>query len=285
MARRGPVALRASLLLLRAAAFLVPRRLRDAWLQEWDAEVRHRWQRLERRGQFGREAEFDVLRQAVGALPDAAWLRRQLTADADFLHDARHALRLLRRNAGFAATVVCVLGLAVGGSTAVFSLAEAVLWRPLPLTEPERVVTLWQTNAREGLDEDDVSPANFLDWRERVRSIRPLAAAVPSGYDLNEGAEPEVVLAMRVTEGFFEALGARAARGRLFRPEENEAGRHRVAVMSHALWKRFGGDPGLVGREIRLDGEPYTVVGVLPPDFVLGLLSARAERGLFTPSA
>jgi putative ABC transport system permease protein len=282
-ARPGFV-LRACLALLRAASRLVPRHQREGWLHEWRAEVLHRWQKLEERRELGARAQAELARRVMGALPDAVWLRRQLTLDADLVHDLRHGLRVLRREGGSTVAAACVLGLGLGASTAVFGVVDALLLRPLPYREPDRIVTLWQTHPQRPGERGEVAPANFLDWRERLRAFEHVAAANPWAYDYTGGAEPEVVFAIRVTEGFLEALGTTPVHGRGFLPEEYRAGRERVALVAHGLWqRRFGGDPGVVGRAIPLDGQPYTVVGVLPADFEPGLLPTAGERGLYTP--
>ncbi len=284
MSERPGFVLRTCLALLRVASRLVPRHQREGWLAEWRAEVLHRWGRLEARQQLGPRQQAEIARRVMGALPDAVWLRRQLTLDADLVHDLRHGLRGLHRGGGPALAAASVLALGLGAATAVFGVADALLLRPLPYREPERIVTLWQTHAkRPGLLEE-VAPANFLDWRERLRSFEQVAAANPWAYDYTGGAEPEVFFAIRVSEGFLEALGTTPQLGRGFLREEYRAGRENVALLAHGLWqRRFGGDPGIVGRSIPLDGASYTVVGVLPADFEPGLLPTSGERGLLTP--
>ena len=282
--RPGGVVLRACLALLRAASRLVPAHQRERWLGEWEAEVLHRWRWLEGRRSLGPREQVDLARRVMGALPDAVWLRRQLTADAELIHDLRHGFRVLKRDGGGALAAATVLALGLGASTAVFGVVDALLLRPLPYREPDRIVTLWQTHAKRPGQLDDVSPANFLDWRERLRAFEHVAAANPYAYDYTGGAEPEVFFAIRVSEGFLEALGATPMLGRGFLPEEYRAGRENVALLAHGLWRRrFGSDPGVVGRTIPLDGTAFTVVGVLPADFEPRLLPTAGERGIFTP--
>jgi putative ABC transport system permease protein len=279
---REPLVLRLCLHVLGAVARVVPDRQRAGWRQEWEAEVRHRWSGLEARRELDWRAQMSLFHRVLGCLPDAAWLRRQLTADADLVHDLRQGIRLVRRDPAFAATAVLVLGLGLGASTAVFAVVDVLLLRSLPYPDPGAIVTLWQTNPRQG-DRDDVAPANFLDWRERSRSFAAIAAAVPYAYDYYDGPEPELLKGVRVTEGFFEIFGARPLLGRTLDAEDYRSGRN-VLVLSHGLWKqRFGGDPAIVGRSVRLDESSWTVVGVLPPDFDPGLPSAdRTTRCVWT---
>ncbi len=280
----SPWPLRLGVLVLRALSPLVPPSRREAWLQEWDAELRHRWARLETLGPVGWGPRLELLRRVSGALPDAAWLRRQFTLDSDLAHDLRHGLRLLRRGPGFALAATLVLALAHGSAIALFAVLDALVVRPLPYPDPDRLVTLWQTNPRERLAKDDLSPGNFLDWRERARSFEGLAAAIPWSLDWIDSKEPEAWPGIQVTEGFFDLLGTPPALGRLFDRDEHVKGRSNVLLLSHALWTtHFGGDPGVVGRTVRFDEGVYTVVGVLPSGFDLGLLPRSGGRWWFSP--
>jgi len=185
------------------------------------------------------------------------------------IQDLSIALRQLRRKPGFAAVAVLTLALGIGASTAIFAAVDSVLLRPLPYPDADRLVTLWQHDREAGIETDEVAPANFLDWRERSRSFETMAAAVPFGMDLADPEEgPEALGTWLVTEGFFDLLGVPALLGRTFVPEEHRAGGPRAVVLSHRFWRsRFGGDPELVGQILPLDGEPHTVVGVMPPEF------------------
>ncbi len=281
---REPATLRWCRRLVVAASWLVPAGQRSEWRQEWEAEVAHRWQGMERAGKGRWSARLDIVRRVAGTLPDAAWLRRQLTADSDLVHDLRHGLRSFRRRRAFAAAVVAVLALGLGSLTAVFTLVDGLLLRPLPYPEPERLMTLWESNPRAGEVRDDVAPADFLDWQQRSRSFESMAAGIPFSYDYTGGTVPEVFFAVRVTEGFFRTLGVVPALGRDFRPDEHRDGHEKVVLLDHAFWtRRFAADPGIVGRTLPLEGEAYTVVGVLPADFEPGLLPTAGPRGLWTP--
>jgi putative ABC transport system permease protein len=281
---REPWTLRACRALVAAASWLVPGAQRAAWKQEWEAEVLHRWQRLNGAGGARWPERIDILRRVSGALPDAAWMRRQFTADAEVVQDLRHAWRLMRRQRASALAMVAVLGLGIGSTTAVFALVDALLLRPVPYAEPDRLMLLGETNPRAAVAENEVSPGNFLDWTERSRSYESMAAAIPFSYDYTGGTVPEVFFAVRVTEGFFRTLGVAPLLGRDFVPEEHRHGRENVVLLDHGFWKRrFGADPRIVGSTLPLEGQPYTVVGVLPPDFEPGLLPTSGPRGVWTP--
>ena len=199
--------------------------------------------------------------------------------------DVRFGLRLLRREPGFAATTVLTLTLAIGATTTIFSVVDAVLLQPPPFPEPDRLVTLWQTDPNNANRPVEPAPANFLDWREQATSFEQVAAVEPYSFDFTGDGAPEVFYASLVTEGFFEVLGAGAALGRTFLPEEFQPGSG-VVVLTHGFWeRRFGGDAGILGRPLTLDGQPYTVVGVLPADFELALEGGRGERDVYAPKA
>ena len=198
------------------------------------------------------------------------------------LQDARYGFHMLRRNPGFTTAVVLTLAFGIGATTTIFSVVDAVLLQPLPFPDPDRVVTVWQTDPQNGNQPADVAPANFLDWREQAQSYDHMASVEPWSFDFTGGEQPEVFLVSLVSEGFFKALGITAVHGRTFLPEEFEHGSRAVAVLTDGLWRRrFGADPTLIGRSLTFDARPYTVVGVLPPDFKLGL--ASREREVFAP--
>jgi putative ABC transport system permease protein len=279
---RDPLPLRLCLTLIRLFGFLVPRRSRGDWRAEWEAEFRHRHGRGQEQGEAGWRRDVDLVHRALGALPDAAWVRRQFTRDADIVHDVRHGCRMLRRAPGFTLAAVTILTLGLGGTVAVATLLDTLLFRPLPYHDAERIVTVWQTS--QNGSRQDVAPANFLDWRERTTSFSHLAAVVPYSYDYTGSGEPEVFFGAQVTEGFLEAIGTTLLHGRPFLPEEHVRGGRRVAYITHGLWqRRFGGDPALVNAVVPLDGIPFTIVGILPPEFRPQLLPRPGEISVWTP--
>ena len=180
------------------------------------------------------------------------------------MRDLRIAVRRLVREPAFTAIVVITLALGIGATTTIFSVIDGVLLRPLPYRDADRLLTVWQWSKSKGIEEAP-SPANFLDWRDASR-LMDLAAAEPFGVDLTNSGDPIDLDTWRVSERFFETLGVQPLLGRTFLPEEHVDGRHRVVMLSHALWRtRFGGDSSVVGRTITLDGKSAVVVGVMPP--------------------
>lgn len=162
------------------------------------------------------------------------------------------------------------LGLGIGANTAMFSILNVVFLKPLPIREPDRVVMVWTTRPDQGIDEQSSSYPDFEDWREQSESFSALAAfwMFPNGdVNLTGGAEPQRVSVARITPGFFETMGIAPLHGRTFQEEETILGNHRRAILSYGLWRnQFGGDTSLVGRDVQVNGVPYTVVAVMPSD-------------------
>ena len=276
-----PFALRACLVVVRAAARLAPIGERDAWRLEWEAELRHRWSK-QRQHRLSAGEQLTLVRRSFGALVDAAWLRRQVTLDADAVHDAAYGIRLLARSPAFTLVALFVLATGIGATTALVGLTDALLFRRLPVPDADRVVTLWERNRTTGVGREDVAPGNAIDWISQSSSFAAAAAVEPWSLDFTApGGQPEVFHSVRVTERFFDVLGVPMLHGRTFMPAEFAPG-NRVAILSHGLWtERFAADPSIVGRAISLDNEPYTVVGVMPPGIELRLFEARREPRVY----
>lgn len=187
--------------------------------------------------------------------------------------DLRYGARMLIKKPGFTLVAVVTLALGVGATTAIFSVVNGVLLRPLAYQDPQQIVTL--LNDGRG----PVSPANFLDFRANSQSFAEMAAAEAWGGTMTSHDRPEEVAGLRMGDGLFELLGVQPLLGRTLQPEDFQPGRDHMLVLSHKLWQRaFGGDPGIVGQPLALSGESYTVVGVMPPQFQFPpFWSTRAE--------
>jgi predicted permease len=197
---------------------------------------------------------FDVVRHASAAHWD---LLRQ---------DLGFSLRTLRRSPGFTATVILVVAVGVGATTAAFTLADHVLVRPLPFPEPERLVKLWESPP--GYAYMELSPPNYHDWKERARSFESMAAFSPFSANLVGQGEPRRLEGAIATAELMEVLGVSPFLGRSFAPEDDDAGAPGTILLAFPLWRdAFGGDVGVLGRTILLDGEPHTVIGVMPRGF------------------
>src|SRR4051794_19801647 len=181
------------------------------------------------------------------------------------LQDLRYALRMLIRKPGFSIVAVFTLALGIGANTAIFSVVNAVLLKPLPFDRPEQLIKLWESFPR-GFG--TVSVPNLKDWREQNTAFSGIAAYQSAGYSLQSNDYSERVPAATVTANFFEVLGVNPRLGRTFQQGEDEPGRNHVAIVSDALWQtRFGADTAIVGKSIILGGENFTVVGVMAPNF------------------
>jgi putative ABC transport system permease protein len=227
---------------------------------------------------------MSLLTRTRGSLPEAAWIQRQFTLDADAIHDAAHGTRTLLKTPGFLVIVLLLFAIGIGATTAMLSVADTLFMRSLPVSQPERVMTIWQYNRDTGIGELDVAPGNAIDWVDRLRSSRSFeAGALAEPWSISAtipGQEPEVLDATRVSEQFFAVLGTSMLHGRAFLPEEYHRGSGRFAILSFPMWRdRFGADPSVVGRAVQFDQRgPHTVVGVLPRGFELRLFNNRATR-------
>ncbi|HEX3160361.1 MAG TPA: ABC transporter permease [Gemmatimonadaceae bacterium] len=184
------------------------------------------------------------------------------------MDDIRYSLRRLRNSPGFTLVVVLTLALGIGANTAIFSVVNAVLLRPLPYRDPGQLVTIEHYYSGANEIEAPVSSTGFADYRDRTRSFARMAVESGWGPNLTGAGEPERLTASRVSGHFFDVLGVQPALGRTLRPDEDAPGHERVVVLSDGLWRRlYGADPGVVGRTMVLDGESHEVVGVMPPGF------------------
>jgi putative ABC transport system permease protein len=185
------------------------------------------------------------------------------------LLDFRFALRTLLKMPAFSIVAVLVLALGIGANTAIFSVLNSVVLRPLPYPRADRLALIWETDLKDGIAREGPSAPNFLDWQEQSRSFEEMALLEVGTGTLTGEGEPEQVIGLRVTTNFLSMLGARTALGRGFTAAEGEGkARYPVAVLTNGFWKRrFGSDPRVIGRTFSMNSEPYTVIGVLAADF------------------
>jgi predicted permease len=188
-----------------------------------------------------------------------------------FLKDIRYGVRNLARTPGFTAVAVLTLALGIGANTAIFSVVENVLLRPLPYPHPENLVEIWNTYPPQ-VPRAGLSPGDYADWQEHAASFSEMGAytEISKGLNLTGDGEPQRVLVGYATSDLFPLLGVRVLAGRSFVPEENRAGSAPIVILGHRLWQsRFGGDPAIIDRTVTLDNKRYTVVGILPAGFQL----------------
>jgi predicted permease len=194
--------------------------------------------------------------------------------------DVKYAMRTLRRTPGFTVAAVACLALGIGANTAIFSVIDGVLLRPLPFRDPGSLVMVWETDPAHGRDRNVVSPANYLDWRSQNSTFAELGSYIDWRANLTGVDEPIEVARSIATASFFTVLGVAPELGRVYTPEEDAPNGPNVVVLSHRLWeRRFGSRRDALGARLELDGRPFTVVGVMPTDF--GIEGSTAE--LWTP--
>jgi predicted permease len=238
-----------------------------------EVEARHAAQRA-----FGNMA---LIKEDTRATWGWAWLER-------LGQDLRYALRTARREPGFATTAIVTLALAIGINTAVFSVIDTVLFRKPPLADPDRLVTLQQKLPKLGDVALGAAPAEYLDYRNHSRTFSSIAGYENEVFDLNGGTEPLHVQAQAVTYTLFSTLGVKPARGRTFSPVEDQPSGAKVTVLSHELWQsRFGGSPQMLGSVVRLNEQPYTIIGIMPAGFEFPLTTASVGEppALWVPIA
>ncbi|NIR43142.1 MAG: hypothetical protein GWN99_04300, partial [Gemmatimonadetes bacterium] len=189
------------------------------------------------------------------------------------IRDLRFAVRGLRKNPRFTTAAVLTLALGIGANLAVFTLVNSVLLMPLPYDDPSEVVVVWPNAA--------FSKQEFVEGRELFQAYDELALMAAYSFSMTGHGEAERLIGVRATADIFELLGVEAAIGRTFAPDEDQPGKERVVVLSHGLWRRrFAEDREIVGRDIMLDGQPYTVIGVMPEGFFF----PEVDRELWVPA-
>ena len=184
------------------------------------------------------------------------------------MKDIRYGVRGLWKRPGFTAIAVLTLALGIGANTAIFSVVNAVLLRPLQFRDPDRLVMLWEDATFAGFPRNTPAPANYIDWKNQTQSFADMAATAETTFNITGDGTPERITAYAVTANFFPLFGVSPELGRGFTADDDRPGAQKVAVLSHSLWQtRYGADPQILNREIQLDGEKHTVIGVMPAGF------------------
>jgi putative ABC transport system permease protein len=241
----------------------VPGSMRREFRAEWEAELSTAWNER-RRGRW--REDLGIIARAIGSLPDAWCLFRQQWSLDMLRQDVRYALRLMAQRPGFTGVVVLTLALGIGANTAVFTVINAVLLRPLPFKDPGTLMAIWEDDRMNAKPRYDVAPANFQDWREQSRAFEHVAAYVEGSMGFSAGGESVRLSGAAVTPNFFDALGVRPILGDGFTATHGISGQHRVLMLSYDTWQRqFKGDPAIIGRALDVGAPaPFRVVGVLP---------------------
>ena len=199
---------------------------------------------------------------------------------ATLAHDLRYAVRVLRKNPGFATIALLVLALGIGANTAIFTVVNSVLLRPLPFPDSQRLAAVWEDASTVGFPQNTPAPANFMDWKRQNQVFEDMAAMRNGAVSLTGAGEPELMLSAQVTPNLFAVLQVKPAMGRVFNAEDDRSGAPKTVVLTHGLWvRRFASDPAAVGRTVSLNDEKYTVIGVMPAGFSF----PRSETQLYMP--
>ncbi|MGH9835058.1 MAG: ABC transporter permease, partial [Blastocatellia bacterium] len=262
--------LRFWLWLIAFIGLIVPRRLRADWRQEWEAELHYRetllaeWDRLDWRN------KLDLFRRSLGAFWDALWLQPQRLEDEMF-QDLRFGLRTMRKSPVLTLVAVLSLALGIGANTAIFSVVNALMLRPLPYRAPERLVKVYQAqpDPTKGMLPSVWAYPRFEVLRDQSQSFAAVAGVAQNAYNLTGTDNPERLQVEMVSASYFPLLGVEAVAGRTFTTEEDRTPEANLtALLSYGLWqRRFGGDPQVIGKPLELDKHVFTIVGVLPPGF------------------
>jgi putative ABC transport system permease protein len=255
------------------------RRIYGELSEEMRSHLEEKVEELEAGGMSQRDAEAKARREFGnwGLLErDGREVWRWQMVDR-FLADVKFGFRMLRKNPGFAAIAILTLALGIGANTAIFSVVYGALLAPLPMPHPEQLVMVWSNEGGRNV----VSPGDFLDWRQQNSVFQDLVAWDEWTFNLSVGGRPQAVQARVMTPGFFRMQGISFAMGRDFLSEEGEQGKEHVLILTNRLWReRFGSDSNILGRQVRMDGTPYTVVGVLAAG-----MPDRYEAHVFVPMA
>jgi putative ABC transport system permease protein len=192
------------------------------------------------------------------------------------MRDLQYGVRMLLKNPGFTIVAVFVLALGIGANSAIFSVVNAVLLRPLPYAQPDRLVIMWEKATTQ---DTSVSYPNYVDWRDQNQVFEQIAAFRRDSFNLIGAGEPERLSGRMISASFFRTLGVKPLKGRDFLAEEDRAGASRVVILNYGFWqRRFGSDPNIVGKEVSLNNQSYTVVGIMPADYRFGV-----ETDIFVP--
>jgi putative ABC transport system permease protein len=271
MTMRGTPILRFGGQVIRAASTLAPGWRRADLRNEWLAELEATASRLHCRGELTTGAQLRLLARCCSAFFLIVWMWKHEWSLDTFTHDLRYGARMLRRRPLFAAVAIGTLALGIGATTAIFSAVHGVLLRPLPYPDPQRLVKVSGIDTRrDGSALLNVSVPDVADFSRLARSFDALGAHNHGGFfTVTGGGEAERVARLLVTSGYFRALGTVPAKGRLFRAEDDRPSPPDVVVISDGFWRRrFGADPGVIGKTLTVIGSSATIVGVLPREFV-----------------
>jgi predicted permease len=256
--------------------------------RELDDEMQYHLEQLIQehvaRGLSPEEAHYAALRAMNGLTQNKERSRetRKVSGITSVGRDVRYALRLLRKSPGFSAIAILTLALGIGANSAIFSVVNAVLLRPLPFPEPDRLVRLWEASPSRNSHRNVINPWNFLDWRDNTHAFEDMAAISGFQFNLTGYGEPVAVPGLQVSPGFFSILRTLPYLGRTFVPADGVPGQDNKVILSYGLWQsRFGRQPDIVGKTLTVNGTPCVIIGVMPRGFSF----PKSQAQLWTPLA
>jgi macrolide transport system ATP-binding/permease protein len=263
--------------LLRFIGLIVPRRLRADWRQEWEAELGWRASQLAEWDKLDNRNKWALLWHSAGALADALWLQPRRWED-EMMQDLRYGVRMLVKRPGFTLVAVLSLALGIGANTAIFSLINTLLLRPLPIRQPEQLVAINNVGENRGLF-SNFSYLNYQDMRARNEVLSDMFAYRILPLSLSHDGINERLWGYQVSGNYFAALGVQPALGRFISADDDRMpGAHPVVVISHKYWQQsFGSAPDTVGKEIIVNGSRYTIIGIAPQGFLGTEIASAAE--------
>src|SRR5581483_5100479 len=258
---------------------------------ELDEEMRSHIEMLAdeyvRRGMNPQEAKRAARRSfgGIDQTKESYRSQRSLPMVETFMQDFRYAFRMLTKNVGFSLVAIIALALGIGANTAIFSVINAVMLRPLPFKDPNQLFALYERNPKVGYDQNNPSIPDMIDWRNQSDVFDGLAMTAPNiSVSLAGDNSPEHVNGSLVSAGLFQTLKVDPIKGRVFLPEEEDPGKSHVAIIGYGLWeRRYGKYPNIVGRTVTLNGTGYTVVGIMPPGFQFPGGSGTIGNTTFAP--
>ena len=258
------------LIVARCRGLFWPGRVEANLNEELDTHIEMLVEENLRRGMSPEEARYAARRSfgAVEQMREAYREQRGVPMLETFAQDVRYGLRQLRRSPGFTTVAILTLALGIGANTAIFSVVNTVLLRALPYENADRLVMVWGNDRAHGYNTDQVSPPDFRDWQSQNHVFESMAGSTDVMYTLTGAGDPAPIIGYEFSAEYFHVLGVAPLIGRTFAPEEEQDGKNHVVVLGYRLWQsRFGGDRGMAGKTVTLNGAPYTVVGIMPPAF------------------
>ncbi|MBI1766335.1 MAG: ABC transporter permease [Acidobacteria bacterium] len=277
-ARGRSLWLRPWLWLIRFIGLIVPRRLRSDWRQEWEAELQWREQQLAEWDRLDIKHKLALWWHSAGAFVDALWLQPKRWED-EMMQDLRFAVRMLRKDKSFTLIAVFTLALGIGANTAIFSVADKLLLRSLPVKEPQQLALISGETVNPKFQNNIFSYPDYVDYRDQNEVFSGLLAFNQVSAKLGAGEQADKLNVELVSGNYFDVLGVAAAQGRVIQAEDNRnEDAHPVAVISHSCWQhRLGGKPDVLGQTLQLNGATYTIIGIAPAGFTGMRLEGTAE--------